>query len=176
MDFYTVFTYSTIPFMLLALMCAWKYEGARYFLTLLLGLEIVDVAMYKVSFNWTTHLYLYNMFMCALFLVPIIYRHRIAYNLYKLTRQLFFLRVYRNHHFAVQEIGMMSIFAIDFVLNLFIYIEVWLYKFYVIDDWLMSAAVRNYIVISLQILMYCALLTYVFRTPQREAFYGNETN
>ncbi|WP_138550458.1 hypothetical protein [Pseudoalteromonas rubra] len=71
---------------------------------------------------------------------------------------------------------MMSIFAIDFVLNLFIYIEVWLYKFYVIDDWLMSAAVRNYIVISLQILMYCALLTYVFRTPQREAFYGNETN
>ncbi|MCF2907483.1 hypothetical protein L1285_04020 [Pseudoalteromonas sp. DL2-H2.2] len=171
MDFYTVFSYVSLPFLLVALVYAWKYESSRYFLLLLTFIEIIDTALYKVSYTWTTHLYLYNMGMCLLFLVPIIYRNRIAYALHRFTGWPFFLRVYENHHFSVQEIGLILLGLIDFALAAFNYLEVWLYKFYVTDGWIMSNDVRNFILITLNILMCCGLLTYVFKTPDRERFY-----
>ncbi|WP_046003030.1 hypothetical protein [Pseudoalteromonas rubra] len=171
MDFYTIFSFIEIPFLLTALVYTWKYECSRYFLILLTGIEIVDAALYKVSYTWTTHMPLYNMVMCLLFLVPIIYRNRIAFALHQLTGASFFFRVYKNHHFSVQEIGLIFLSAIDFALAAFNYLEVWLYKFYVIDGWIMGNGVRNFILITLNLLTCFGLLTYAVKTPERERFY-----
>ncbi|QTL37140.1 hypothetical protein [Pseudoalteromonas viridis] len=171
MDFYTAFSYVTLPFLLVALAYTWKYESSRYFLLFMTGLEIIDIALYKVSYTWTTHLYLYNMVTCLLFLVPIIYRNRIAYALHEMTGISFFYRVYKNHHLSVQEIGFILLYVVDLILAAFNYLEVWLYKFYVIDGWIMSNSVRNFILITLNLLMCCGLLTYLLKTPARERFY-----
>ncbi|AZZ97156.1 hypothetical protein [Pseudoalteromonas sp. R3] len=171
MDFYTIVSYSGIPFLLFALVYTWKYESSRYFLLLMLLLEVVDLALYKISYTWTTHMYLYNMVICMLIVVPVVYRSRIALSIYKLTGIPFFLRVYKNHHFSVQEIGLIFLHLIDFILAAFNYLEVWLYKFYVIDGWIMSNGVRNFILVSLNLLMYLCLLTYAAKTPARELFY-----
>ncbi|RZM84749.1 hypothetical protein C3B51_02735 [Pseudoalteromonas rubra] len=171
MDFYTIVSYSGIPFLLFALVYTWKYESSRYFLLLMLLLEVVDLALYKISYTWTTHMYLYNMVICMLIVVPVVYRSRIALFIYKLTGIPFFSRVYKNHHFSIQEIGLILLHLVDFVLAAFNYLEVWLYKFYVIDGWIMSNGVRNFILVSLNLLMYLCLLTYAVKTPARELFY-----
>ncbi|WP_125778798.1 hypothetical protein [Pseudoalteromonas rubra] len=171
MDFYTIVSYSGIPCLLVALAYTWKFESTRYFLLLVLGFEIIDAALYKLSYTWTTHIFLYNMVMCMLVVIPVIYRNRIALAIYNLTALPFFLRVYKNHHFSVQEIGLIFLYVIDFALAAFNYLEVWLYKFYVIDGWILGNGVRNFILVSLNLLMCCGLLTYALKTPDRERFY-----
>ncbi|RZM84558.1 hypothetical protein C3B51_03150 [Pseudoalteromonas rubra] len=171
MDFYSIISYATLPTILIALLLTWRFECSRYFLSILMIIELIDEAFYEMSFSWTTHVYLFSMFMNVLFVLPIVLRKQIADVIYKNTKLEYFSRVSENHHFALQEIGIITLCLASFAINLLVYIEVWLYKFYVIDVLFIKNNVRNPVLVVLHALMLLSLLTYVFKTPNREKFY-----
>jgi|UPI0006B61EDC hypothetical protein len=171
MDFYSFISYATLPTILIALTLTWRYESSRYFLCLLLVIELIDEAFYEVSFNWTTHVYFFSMVMNTLFVLPIVFRKQLANFIFTRTGLEYFRRVYQNHHFALQEIGILTLCLVSFVINLVVYIEVWLYKLYVIDILYIKDNVRNPVLVILHVLMLLSLLTYALKTPNREKFY-----
>ncbi|WP_125779436.1 hypothetical protein [Pseudoalteromonas rubra] len=172
MDLYSLIPYLPLPLILSALAITWRYETSRYFLLLLLIVELVDEALNQVSVGWSTHLYLYCMIMNLAFIVPVVFRVPIAHWLYSVTKISFFERVAENTRFALQEIGLLTIFAASFLLNLVVYVEVWLYKLYVIDSLLILDNVRSGTQSTLHVLMCFGLMTYVAKTPARERFYN----
>ncbi|TMP31839.1 hypothetical protein CWB99_00035 [Pseudoalteromonas rubra] len=175
MDFIELLTYAPLPLMLIALVTTWKFENSRYFLALLLVVESVDELLYKTSLNWTTHHYLYVMVMNLAFMLPVFFRTNIAHSIYQSTKIGYFKRVSEQNHYALQEIGLMILFFISFILHFVVYIEVWLYKWDVIDVLFIKNSIRPSVQTVLHILMCFALLTYTINTPKREGFYNAKT-
>lgn len=171
MDFGTFITYAQLPMILLALAITWKYESSRYFLILLLLVEVVDEALYKTSLTWTTHHYLYCMIMDVFFVMPIVYRKQLASWMYNKTNIPFFRRVSDTHHFALQEIGLLFIFAVNFAINFVVYIEVWIYKWQLIEALPIKNTIRIPVQVTLHVLSILTLITYMVKTPARERFY-----
>ncbi|ALU45453.1 hypothetical protein AT705_21150 [Pseudoalteromonas rubra] len=176
MDFGTFITYAPLPLIIFALLITWKYECSRFFLFLLLIVELIDEVLYKTSLSWTTHHYLYCMVLDIMFVVPIVYRKAISNWLYNKTGSDFFRRVCESHHYSLQEIGLLLIFGLNFVINFIVYIEIWLYKLYVIDNPYIKLIFRNPIQIGLHIFGICALLTYTVKTPLREKYYEGQNS
>ncbi|TMP31841.1 hypothetical protein CWB99_00025 [Pseudoalteromonas rubra] len=157
--------------MIAALIRTWKYECSRYFLLFMLVLEAIDEAILHITITWTTHYYLYCIIFDLVFCIPIIYRKHIAQWVYNLTGWDFFRRVYNNHHLALQEIGFLFIFFVDIVLNIIIYAEVWLYKWWIIDNLYLKDYFRPVVLLFIYFFTCCALATYTVKAKAREEFY-----
>ena len=122
------FTYAPIAIFLFSLIKCWKDIGARWFLTLLVSVECIDLYSIQYSLNWTTHYYIWSAFMGFLFLAPSFFRSKIAQTFYTKTNRQFFLEASKLR-FTQQEAAILFISFISMIANLVSYIEILMYKY-----------------------------------------------
>ncbi|TMN87860.1 hypothetical protein CWB72_14590 [Pseudoalteromonas phenolica] len=131
-EYLNYFTYAPLPIFVFALLKCWKNIGARWFLTLLISIECIDIYSYQYSIEWTTHYYVWSAFMCTLFFVPSFFRRKIALNIYRKTNSKYFLDASKLD-FSQQEAALLLLFFTSMCANLISYIEILMYKNYIID-------------------------------------------
>lgn len=153
-------TYLTFPVLVLSMILARKHDSAMWFLSTLLLVEIIDLVMHDISMTWTTHYYIWCVFVNVIFFIAVIYRKTLSAHLYNLTQIDYFKRAFINHSFSIQEGAMLCIFFASLIINLITYIEVLLYKYYVIDTAYIKLYVRDGVQVALHIFMALAALSF----------------
>lgn len=163
-----IFNYIVFPMLLVALGLAWHSDTGRWFIFTVLIVELIDELTIPMSMQWKLNYYLWGVFMNVLFFIPIIYRKRIAIKLHNLTGLNYFQRVWESHRFTVPEGALMCVFSLSLLVNLITYIEVLMYKYYVIDTALFKLYIRDNVQLVLHFLTGFAALTFAQRHKHQE--------
>jgi len=145
----------------IALLFCWRKVGARWFLILFLTVGILDNYTAQYSINWTTHYYGWTILMNLLFFLPSFYRKNIAQKIYTATGSNFFMQA-ANLKFSQQEAAILFICFVSIVAHFISYIEILLYKNYVIDTPYFKLYLLDQLQVILHIFSSFAVLSFTF--------------
>ncbi len=159
------FTYAPIAIFLFSLAVCWKSIGARWFLTLLVTVECIDLYTSQFSIKWTTHYYIWSAFIGLLFLTPSFYRSSIAQKVYSYTKKEFFHEASKLK-FTQQEAAILIISFLSMFANLVSYVEILMYKYYVIDMFYFKQYILDNLQLFLHILVCLAALSFSFTSSK----------
>lgn len=162
-EYLNYFTYAPLPIFLFVLFKCWGNIGARWFLTLLISVECLDIYSYQYSFEWTTHYYIWSAFMCTLFCVPSFFRKSIAQSIYKHTNSKYFFEASKLS-FSQQEAAIILLFFISMCANLISYVEILMYKNYIIDVFYFKLYVLDKLQLIIHILVCLAALSFSIKS------------
>ncbi|WP_125557350.1 hypothetical protein [Pseudoalteromonas rubra] len=175
MDYlYVIVDYSPIFVILYGLYMTWRFETARWFLLTLGAVELVDELLISVALNWQVHYYVYAAAMNLAFLLPIMYRQKIANWLYERSGHDFFNNVVNKHYISLQELSVLLVLAAVAIINVVTWCEVLLYKYKFITNAPIKLYVRDNTVAILHLLYIGALVKYVLKAEFREGYLTNE--
>jgi hypothetical protein len=158
-EYLNYFTYAPLPIFLFSLFKCWGNIGARWFLILLVTVELIDLYSSQYSINWTTHYYIWSAFMCTLFFAPSFFRKKIAHNIYVHTSSKYFLDASKLN-FSQQEAAILLLFFVSMCANLISYIEILLYKNFIIDVFYFKLYVLDKLQLITHILVCLAALSF----------------
>jgi len=168
-EYLNYFTYAPLPIFLFSLFKCWRNIGARWFLILLVTVECIDVFSYRYSINWNTHYYAWSVFISFLFYAPSFYRSRIAHKLYEKTDSSFFLEASKLK-FTQQEAAILLIFFISMIANGISYIEILLYKYYIIDVYYFKLYVLDNLQLLLHVFLCLAALSFQINSRKGQKY------
>ncbi|ALU44567.1 hypothetical protein [Pseudoalteromonas rubra] len=131
--FYDLIENMLLPLFLIALCIGWKNINVRYLMIVLVVLEVLDNMTYEIALGWGNPYYIWSMFMCVLFIIPVLGRRLLAERLQ--SRSAFFRQVNKHYYVSKQEGAFLFVHFISLLINLVTYIEVTLYTHYVIDSY-----------------------------------------
>ncbi|WP_046005104.1 hypothetical protein [Pseudoalteromonas rubra] len=171
---YKVFQYAPIFIVLFGLCYTWRFENARWFFITLGVVELIDELMIPVALNWETYYYVYCALMSFAFLLPIVYRKRLAHWFYEKTNYEYFYRCYAKHTVSAQEMLVICLVGLSCIINMLTFIEVLLYKSFLIDNAYLKFYVRDNANTLLHIVMILALLQFALRAEFREGLEPHE--
>ncbi|CAH9056220.1 hypothetical protein PSECIP111854_01749 [Pseudoalteromonas sp. CIP111854] len=174
MSIYILIDYAPIICVLFGLIMAWKVASARWFFISCLVVEIFGLAMTDTVMQWNTHFYIYCVFISLVFLLPIVYRKRLAMWLYSKTGYEYFNNVLKTHRFVPQEAGIICFVFLACIVNFVTWIEVLLYKYSFLSNAPIKLYIRDNTVVLVKIMVCLALLSYAFRAEFREKFIHDE--
>jgi hypothetical protein len=162
-EYLNYFTYAPLPIFLFALLKCWNNIGARWFITLLISVECLDIYSYQYSIEWTTHYYIWSAFMCSLFFVPSFFRQQIAQSIYRNTNTKYFFEASKLA-FSQHEAAIILLFFISLCANLSSYIEILMYKNYIIDVFYFKLYVLDKLQLTIHILVCLAVISFSMKS------------
>lgn len=162
-EFTAYIAYLPLVISFFALFYCWKDIGARWLLTLLITIGCFDSYSLQYTIHWTTHYYGWVILLNLLFIAPIIFRNAIALRIYKATQSTFFLEASKLK-FSQQEAAIMFLCLISIAGHAISYVEVFLYKNFVIDILYFKNFVLAKLQIILSVLSTLAILSFAFKT------------
>ncbi|MBD1581705.1 hypothetical protein [Pseudoalteromonas sp. S16_S37] len=174
MNIYILIDYVPMICVLFGLIMTWKVESARWFFISCLTLEIFGLAMTDIVMQWNTHFYIYCVFISLVFLLPIVYRKRLAMWLYSKTGYEYFNNVCKTHRFVPQEAGIICIAILACTINFVTWIEVLLYKYSFLSNAPIKLYIRDNMVVFIKVMESCAMVSYACRAEFRERFIRDE--
>ncbi|GMM84048.1 hypothetical protein [Pseudoalteromonas sp. MTN2-4] len=153
-----------LPFLIatFALIHNWSNIGARWLLILSLTVACLEEYTQTYAIHWTTHYYAWAIFFNFLYIFPILFRKKIAQEIFNRTGNKFFYEATKLK-FSPQEAAIMLLCLISVVGHAISYVEVFLYKSFLID----VMYFKNYILAKLQLILHIlatlAILSLSFR-------------
>lgn len=162
-DFTAYITLLPLIVSFFALYACWKDIGARWLLILLLTIGCIDIYSFQYTIHWTTHYYGWVILLNSLFIFLILFRTVIAKRIYEATHAAFFFEA-SNLKFSQQEAAIMLLCLISIAGHAISYVEVFLYKNYVIDTLYFKNFVLAKLQIVLNVLSTLAVLSFAFIT------------
>ncbi|ALU43079.1 hypothetical protein AT705_09055 [Pseudoalteromonas rubra] len=171
---YDIFHYLPIFIVLFGLCYTWRFENARWFFITLGVVELIDELLIPVALNWETHYYIYCALMNFAFLLPIVYRKRLALWLFERTDYEYFYRCYAKHTVSAQEMLVICLVGLSCIINTLTFVEVLLFKSFLIDNAFIKFYVRDNAAIFLHFLMILALLQFALRSEFREGITAHD--
>jgi len=109
-----------------ALIHNWKELNIRWFLILGLTVGCLDNYSIQYAIHWTTHYYIWAIFVNLLFILPVLYRKQIAQKIYNFSDISFFYEA-TKFKFSQQEAAIVLICFISIIGNAISYVEVFLF-------------------------------------------------
>lgn len=174
MNIYALIDYMPIAFVIFGLCMAWKTASARWFFIFYLIIEILGLAMTDIVLQWNTHFYIYCVFISLVFLLPVVYRKRLAIWLYSKTGYEYFNNVIQTHRFVPQEAGIICIILLLCLVNFATWIEVLLYKYSFLSTAPIKLFIRDNTVFLGKVMISVTMLSYASRAKFREKFIHDE--
>ncbi|CAH9053307.1 hypothetical protein PSECIP111951_00795 [Pseudoalteromonas holothuriae] len=174
MNIYILIDYVPMVCVLIGLIMTWKVESARWFFISYIAVEMFSLAMTDTVMQWNTHFYIYCVFISLVFLLPIVYRKRLAMWLYSKTGYEYFNKVLKTHRFVPQEAGIICVILLAILVNFVTWIEVLLYKYSFLSNAPIKLYVRDNTVVFVKVMICLAMLSYAFRAEFRERFIRDE--
>ncbi|KZN50765.1 hypothetical protein [Pseudoalteromonas luteoviolacea] len=141
----------------LGLIISWRDPFARWLLLSYTVIEIIEFLTFSEVYTWKVHFYLFEVFMCFLFMTPIVFRRPMALFCYRNTQQVFFLNVAERTILSRYEVRFLQLLAAAALVNFITWIEVLCYKYWIIDNAFIKLYFRNYF-IACVILAQCAAI------------------
>ncbi|KZN34521.1 hypothetical protein N480_21080 [Pseudoalteromonas luteoviolacea S2607] len=151
---YDLITYMALPIYILSILIGWRNVNFRYLCFLLIAIEVIDTFTNDIAMNWGNGYYIWGMFICLLFIVPVLGRRLITKRLKYFS---FFRSAHESYHFTKQEGGLLAVFFISFAIHLITFIEVSLFTFYIID----SYPIRNNIYGPAQTILHVSAMSLI---------------
>ncbi|WP_046006221.1 hypothetical protein [Pseudoalteromonas rubra] len=173
-EFILIAEYLPLAMIFVALIFSWRVVTARWFLLAFMAIELVDIALRPIIWEWKTHYYIVDIIVTFVFIMPIVYRRNVALKLFNLTGHVYFSKVYELQRLTSQECLILILLAIGCLTNLIAWLEVLAYKYYFIDTAPFKLYFRDNIMLVLHVLYSMALLTYTVKAEQREDYVRNE--
>ena len=146
----------------LALFHCWKDVGARWLIITALTIGCIDNYSVQYAINWTTHYYAWAIFVNLLYILPILYRKKLARKIYNSTNSSFFYEA-SQLKFSPQEAAGMLICSISIIGNAISYVEIFLYKGYVIDVLYFKSYALDKLQFTLHILSTLVILSFFYK-------------
>ncbi|MAD89258.1 MAG: hypothetical protein CMK64_06095 [Pseudoalteromonas sp.] len=145
-----------------ALIQNWKDINIRWFLILGLTVGVIDNYSMQYAIHWTTHFYAWAIFVNLLLIVPVVFRKQIAHKIYNLTGFNFFYEA-TKYKFSQHEAAIVLICFISIIGHGISYVEVFLYKSYIIDVLYFKSFVLGKLQLILHILSTFVILSLSFK-------------
>ncbi|KZN67902.1 hypothetical protein N478_16900 [Pseudoalteromonas luteoviolacea S4060-1] len=172
-DIYTVVDHLH-PFVIAyGLILSWKVATARWFLISYLIVATFNLGMYPYAMQWSTHFYIFEVFLAIVFLVPIIYRRNLALLIYRKSGIDFYRQIYEKQTLSAQECMIILIVTLSMIINLITWFEVLAYKYYWLDNAYFKLYIRDNIQLLVQIILCGCFLTYAIKAESKELNYEN---
>ncbi|ESP93998.1 hypothetical protein N483_02555 [Pseudoalteromonas luteoviolacea NCIMB 1944] len=145
----------------LGLVIGWRNPFARWLVISYSILTCISFACYQVTISWKTHFYIFEAFICLVFMLPILLRRYIAFFIYQKTRRGFFLTVAMRKKLTVYESFLLRLFTLAAIVNFITWIEILCYKYWLIDTPYIKLYFRDYFVALVLLLQNIALYAFI---------------
>ncbi|AZZ97403.1 hypothetical protein [Pseudoalteromonas sp. R3] len=151
----------------IAVLLSWRNVSARWFLTLIGILETIDALTISTVLTWHTHFYIWCASLSLIFLLPVMFRTQCATWLYQKTGVQYFLTTAQITGFSLRENVLICLCIVSIFLNLVTYIEVLLYKYYVLDNAIIKLYVRDNVAALLHYIQIGLVLSFMFCSDKK---------
>ncbi|KZN64591.1 hypothetical protein N473_14810 [Pseudoalteromonas luteoviolacea CPMOR-1] len=143
------------------LFIGWSNPFARWLVISYLLLELIDLTFYQMTKLWNTHFYIFEAFMCLVYMLPILFRRDITLFLYQRTHSRFFLTVAKRKGQTKYEIYLLKLLALTTAVNFITWIEVLCYKYWLIDIPYIKLYFRDYFIYFVLLCQNIALYAFI---------------
>jgi hypothetical protein len=161
-EYFDYFDYLPTLICFFALIHNWKDINIRWFLTLGLTVGVIDNYSMQYAIHWTTHYYAWAIFVNLLLIIPVVFRKQIARKIFQFTGLSFFYEA-TKYKFSQYEAAIVLICFISIIGHGISYVEIFLYKSYIIDVLYFKSFVLSKLQLVLHILSTLVILSLSFK-------------